>query len=330
MKVLVTGASGFVGSTLCDELSRQGHEIKILVRNSSIMQNLAQAKFIPVKGDLRQPDSLANAVADVDIIFHVAGVVAAASKEAFFDSNVLGTKNIVEAAARFNPSLKRFVYVSSLAAGGPSTPLRANIESDSVHPVSIYGESKMEGEREALAAKEKIPVVVVRPPAVYGPRDKGVFTFFQAVNLGILPFLGLFQSDRKFSFVHVDDLVQGILAAGFVPGIQSGELFYISGDGEFSWEDAMRLIAKGLKKNAIPVRLPLFIMKIIAAICSCIAALTKKALPFTLDKMKEIEAPSWTCANAKAKEKLGFKPYWDLERGMKHTAEWYLENRWLK
>lgn len=330
LRALVTGASGFVGSTLCEELNRRGFEVRALMRKTSSSLNLAQAKVQPVEGDIRNADSLRYAVEGVDVIFHVAGIVAARSREHFFEANGAGTRNLVEAAKKFNPSLSRFVYVSSLAAAGPSTPQRAREEHEDGEPVSDYGASKLAGEKEVLAAKNDLPVVVVRPPAVYGPRDRGMFTFFQMLHKGILPLLGMQNPDpRRYSFVHVQDLVQGIILAGTVPGIASGEIFYIAGDGEYSWEEAMRLIAKGSGKKPFPLRLPITAMKCAGGVCTIYSKMTGKVLPFSLDKVKEIEAPAWSCSNAKAKKLLGYQPYWDAEKGFKQVADWYKTNGWL-
>ncbi len=329
MRALVTGATGFVGSTLCEELNRRGFATKALVRRTSSMNNLLLAKFTPVEGDLRDPESLRAAVQEVDVIFHVAGLVAARSREHFFESNAAGTKNLVEAARKYGKNLQRFVYVSSLAAAGPSTRERVRLEGDESRPVSDYGASKLEGERVVLAAGD-FPVSVVRPPAVYGPRDKGVFTFFQAIQRGILPLLGTERPDpRRYSFVHVDDLVQGIVLAGTQAAQERAEIFYVAGSGEYSWEEAMRLMAKALNKNAIPVRLPIFLMKGAAGFCSAYTRAFGKVLPFSLDKVREIEAAAWTCSNARARKVLGFAPYWELEKGLEQTARWYRENGWL-
>lgn len=328
-KVLVTGASGFVGSTLCEELLRRGYETRALMRRTSSAANLAGASVIPVQGDLRDPASLLEAVKGVDIIFHVAGVVAARSRADFFAANADGTRHLL-AAAKAAGRLERFVYVSSLAAAGPSRPDRPNVESDPCRPVSDYGLSKLAGEQATLEQRAHLPVCVVRPPAVYGPRDRGVLTFFQAIRLGVLPLLGMeAPSPRRYSFLHVDDLVQGIVKAAARTDVRSGEVFYLTGDGEFSWEEAMRLIARGLERQAFPVRLPLFALKGAAACCSAYGRAFGKVLPFSLDKMREIEAPAWTCSSRKAKEALGFEPYWELARGLSHTARWYRENGWL-
>ena len=327
---LVTGASGFVGSTLCEELLRRGIATRALMRKTSSSANLGAAAVLPVPGDLRDPAGLEQAVSGADLIFHVAGVVAARSREDFFAANAEGTRNLLQAVRKSGARPKRFVYVSSLAAAGPSRPDRPNGESDPCRPVSDYGLSKLAGEQAVLEFQADFPVCVVRPPAVYGPRDKGIFTFFQAVRRGVLPLLGLQNPDpRRYSFVHVDDLIQGIVKAGLAEGLRSGEVFYASGDGEYSWEEAMRLIARGLEKNALPVRLPILAMKGAAALCTAYGKAFGKVLPFSLDKVKEIEAPAWTCSNRKAKELIGFEPYWALDRGLAHTAKWYRENGWL-
>lgn len=330
MKVLITGASGFVGSTLCEEFNRRGLDVHCLMRKTSSVANLTKAKYQAVEGDLRSSAALAKAMDGTEVVFHVAGAVAAKNREGFFEANTAGTRNLLQAAASHGKQLKRFVFVSSLAAAGPSQPNRPNVESDECHPVSDYGASKYSAEREVLAMGEDFPVTIIRPPAVYGPRDKGVFTFFQAVQKGILPLLGMQRpGTRRYSFVHVDDLVQGVALAGLAESSRSKDIYYVSGDGEYSWEEAMNFIARGLEREARPVRLPLTLMKGAAAACSAYTLAFGKVLPFSLDKIKEIEAPAWTCSNHKAKNELGFVPYWDLAKGLSQTAKWYKENSWL-
>ncbi|RZA07863.1 MAG: NAD-dependent epimerase/dehydratase family protein [Proteobacteria bacterium] len=329
MKALVTGATGFVGSTLCEELNRRGVEVRVMLRSTSSRANLTNATFTEVEGDLRSPEKLKKAVEGVDVIFHVAGVVTALTRDDFFVSNERGTVNLLDAVEAYNPKLKKFVYVSSLAAAGPSTPERPNLESDACAPISDYGASKLAGEIAVLARKEHLPVTVVRPPAVYGPRDRGVLTFFQFINKGVLPLLGTEQPDpHRYSFVHVEDLVQGIAAAGLGEK-GAGEVYYLTGDGTHSWEEAMGLMAEGMEKKTWKLRLPIPLLRVAAAVCTWISKLTGKPLPFSNDKIKEIEAPAWTCANDKAKRDLGFAPYWGLKAGAAQTAKWYKENGWL-
>lgn len=332
-KVLVTGASGFVGSTLATELARQGHEVRVLVRKTSKLRNLEAIDIKPVVGDLRDPASLREAVRGVDTVFHVAGVISSPNRETFFLHNAEGTENMARAAAEEAKSgaLGRFVYVSSLAAAGPPQRGKVRNENETPTPISNYGASKLAGEAALKEIGSALSSVVVRPPSVYGPRDRGIFTFFDIINKGVIPLLGLERPDpRRYSFVHVDDLVRGIIAAGFASGpFSPGELFYVSGDGEYSWEETMEMIAQGLEKKGLRVRLPIFAMRAAGALCSGITKVSGKLMPLSLDKVNELEAIAWTCSNEKAKQVLGFKPYWGLEKGLRQTARWYREHGWL-
>lgn len=327
MKLLLTGASGFVGSALCDELTRQGHDVFALMRKSSSAANLRLAKFTPVLGDLRDPASLREAVAQAEVILHVAGVVMARSKEEFFLHNVEGTRNLVQAATEYAPKLQRFIFISSLAAAGPSTVQRPRREEDMSLPISFYGQSKLAAEE--VVRNSSLPSVIFRPPAVYGPRDRSVFTFFQLAKAGIRLGLGGAE-ERRYSFIHVDDLVQGILlATSLEKKIPKGEIFYLSGDGEASWDQAMEAIATALGKKGIRLPLPLPVLTGVGGFYSALSRLTGKVFPLSLDKVKELKAVAWTCDNAKAKKILGFTPYWDLTRGLEQTARWYCDHSWL-
>lgn len=327
MKVLLTGASGFVGSALCDELTLQGHEVFALMRGTSSLAHLRQARFTSVLGDLRNQESLQAAVANAEVIIHGAGLVTARSRDEFFEHNAHGTRRLVEAARDHAPGLKRFVYISSLAAAGPSEAGRARREEDVCAPVSFYGESKLAGEEFVVASG--VPSVIIRPPAVYGPRDRGVFEFFKMTNMGIQLAIGG-AALKPYSFVHVGDLVQGILAAAFAEqSFKSGEVFYICGDETATWQAAMKAIAEVLDKKPMQIPAPLALVSAIGAFYSGLTKISGKTFPMNLDKVKELRAPGWTCENNKAKRVLGFKPFWDLPRGLEHTARWYKDQGWL-
>lgn len=175
MRALVTGASGFIGSTLIQELSTLGFEVHALMRKTSSDANLAGLNYRRVQGDLSDEGSLREAVRGVDYVFHLAGLTAAKNREEFFAHNALGTERLAKVVAEERPGLSRFVYVSSLAASGPASSLEAPLtESQAEHPVSAYGESKLAGEHALLRYKDVYPISIIRPPMVYGPRDKGV------------------------------------------------------------------------------------------------------------------------------------------------------------
>ena len=322
MKIFVTGASGFVGSTLCDELSKQGHEVCVLIRKTSL-SNLTNAKFFPIYGDLQEPQSLLSGLKDADVIFHL-------EEESYLHSNSGNTKNLLNTILKNGRKLQRFVYVSSLVAAGPSVPGCPLREENPCRPVSRNGVNKGETEKLVLEVKISFPVVIIRAPLVYGPRDRDFFPFFQMARRGLLPLLESFEtSPRTYSFVHVQDLVQGILAVGFVEKLVSGSVYYISGDGEYSWEETMGIIAKKRKGKNISLRLPASVLYGVAALGTAHGKVYRKTMPLSLDKLKEIQAPAWLCSNEKAKRELGFQPYWDLKKGLAMTAKWYEENNWL-
>ena len=330
-KVLITGGSGFVGSTLCRALADQGCEFRLLLRKTSSREHLQGLEYTSVEGDLRDRDSLEAAVSGVDVVFHVAGVISAPSKSAYFASNGEGTRNLAEAAQQFNPNLRRFVYVSSIAAAGPATESRPCKEEDSPKPISIYGASKLAGEDALRVIGATLPSVIVRPPVVYGPRDRGLFTFFQIVNSGVRPsIVGRGGSPGAYSFVHVDDLVSILVEVGLTDRkIEAGEVFHASGDGEYSLDQTMSMMGEALGKKSMRVPIPILLVKGLGLVLGTVGKITGKSLPFNSDKAKEIEVLYWTCSNQKVKDQLSFAPSWTVERGLKQTARWYQDAAWL-
>ncbi len=333
MQVLVTGGSGFIGSELICQLAQQNvtnYNVRALLRQTSSMKNLQNLNFQPVQGSLQDLKSLKKAVQGVDVVFHLAGVIAARSKKEYFDHNAEGTKNLLQACMESAPQLKRFVYVSSLAASGPANTLTPRIEDALETPVSSYGESKLEGER-ILKRQANFPVTIVRPPIVYGPKDKGVFEFVKIINNHIFPILkGKNETKEKYySVVYVDDLVQGILHAGFSEKQGKLETFFLADDSIYSWSQIMSNIETILRKKTIKVPLPFFVAQSIAAIGSLVTKFSRKLVPLNLDKIKELKPDFWICSNLKAKKVLGFDPQFNLSQGMEKTIAWYKENQWI-
>ncbi len=333
MKVLVTGASGFIGSTLIGQLNRLGIEPFALLRKTSDTSNLQGLKYHRREGDLSHLDSLKEAVQDVDVIYHLAGATMAPDREAFFRHNAQGTALLARAAAEARPGLKRFVFVSSMAAGGPSTSPSPKLESDPDQPVSLYGESKLQGEKDLLRHKDIFPISIIRPPMVYGPRDKGVFIAIQTVSRGVMPILQGATPDRNkhYSAIHSDDLCQAILQAGAVTPDQvaSGEIFYIAADGVFTYREMLKTIARHLDRKAVAFPVPRFAITAGAMFTTVASKVTGKTYALNLDKLGEIHADFWVCSNEKAKTKLGFKPKYDFDTGMSDAIEWYKKEKWI-
>lgn len=333
MQALVTGGSGFIGSEVVSQLINQGIKVRALLRKTSPRENLTGLEYETAIGDLGDLESLKQAVTGVDYVFHLAGSVAAPNREEYFRHNAKGTENLAQACAEANPKLKRFIYVSSLAASGPALSAEPKTEEHAAQPISLYGESKLEGERllEQWASKAGFAITIVRPPAVYGPRDKGIFEFIKVVNSGIIPVFPASRGsgEKYYSVIHVDDLVGGITLAGLAPKQSQKEVFFLSGDGVHTWSDMMNAMAEGLGKKPFRVKLPNFAWTGLAAFYTAMGWAFQKQFPLTLDKLNELKPDYWVCSNERAKEILGFKPKWPLKQGLAHAISWYKQNGWI-
>lgn len=320
MRALVTGATGFIGSHLCEELTKRGYEVTCLVRETSDLKWLEGIDLKFIKGDCTFVESLFDAVTGFDYIFHLAGLTKARTEEDFFCANAKGTENLITAVAKKNPKVKRLVYLSSLAAAGPSkngTPLREDTEP---RPVSSYGRSKLEGEKAVLRYKDSLPVTILRPCAVYGPRDTDLFIFFKMLKKGILPYWG----KCYYSLVYVDDLVQGILLSVENKKAE-GEIYFLS-DSRFYTNDEIAMeISSALGAKATRLRLPKSIMPFLAYVGERV----NKGGIVNRDKMKELSHSHWICDPKKAREELGFISKVGIREGIKWTADWYRIHRWL-
>jgi len=320
MKALVTGATGFIGSHLCEELVKRGYEVTCLVRETSNLKWIEEIDLKFITGDCTSIESLFNAVVGFDYIFHLAGLTKARSEDDFFYINAEGTENLIRAVAKKNPKLKRFVYLSSLAAVGPSmngSPLREDSEP---RPVSSYGRSKLEGEKAVLKYKGLIPVTILRPSAVYGPRDRDLFIFFKMLKRGIFPYWGRCY----YSLLYVEDLVQGIISS-VEKKKGEGEIYFLSDSRFYTNEEIAREISSALNVKVRRLRVPIFIMPVFAFIGERI---DRQGI-INRDKMKELSHSHWICDTKKAREELGFIPKMGMKEGMKWTADWYRIHRWL-
>ena len=241
MKVLVTGATGFVGSHVVDELLKRDIRTAYIARATSNHRWLEGKTVELVEGSLSNLSSLKDAVQDVDIIIHVAGSTAAKNEEAFRQGNEVATQNLIDAVRAYRPELKRFVHISSLTVSGPAKdadhPVR---ESDPCHPLTAYGRTKLLAEKVIHAAMDDIPCTIIRPPAVFGPRDPATLTFFQAVNKGVAPLIGF--DAKQVSLVHVGDLARGIVDAALSENTV-GKTYNIGSDETYTWTQIANVTA---------------------------------------------------------------------------------------
>jgi len=323
MKAFVTGGTGFIGSHLVDQLieSNDYSEVKCLVRSSD--KWLQNRPYTKVSGDLHSIPAIKDALEDVDVIFHLAGVVSAPTKKEFFHANVDATENLLRLAAR--EGVQNVVILSSLAAAGPSngTP---KTETDPMEPVSMYGESKKE--MESIIEKSitpKMSVKILRPPAVYGPREDQIFTLFKIMKYGIAPIVGDGKSP-KLSMVYVSDVVQGIekAASQKTPGITT---YFVSGQIT-CWHEIKQICDTVFGKKSLSLNLKPGLVKKVAGFIETTASLFGSYPVVNREKAREMIL-EWTCSSQKAERELGYTPNVSLEEGISRTLHWYKKNNWL-
>lgn len=328
MKVLVTGATGFIGSLTADLLYEQGHSIRCNVRSSSNLRWLKDKPYELINVDFQNMDSLYNAVKDVDMIYHIAGATFARSEEEFMKSNRDATKNLLEAAYKICPNLKRFLFVSSQTVAGPAKSLEIPVtEEMQKNPLTAYARSKSAAEEEVIKFKNKLPITVVRAPAVYGPRDTAIIDMFKIVKTGLGVLIGL--KPKYISLIHGEDLARGIvLAANSDKSI--GEIYYITSNEFYSWDTLMDIMGKTLGKNhIIKIKIPHFIVMSVASISEFISKFKKYPNIFNKDKGRDFIQNFWICSAEKAKNEIGFIQKISLIDGMQETANWYKNEGWL-
>lgn len=326
MKTLVTGGTGFVGSHLVDHLLEKNYSVRCLIRKSSDTKWLTGKPVEFVYGDLFDAEALREAVSGVDYIYHSAGVTKAKTKEGYYNGNSVGTRNLLDATLRHNPGLKRFVHISSQAAVGPSESSTPITEDRAANPLTTYGKSKWQAEVECRKMFDKLPVTIVRPPVVYGERDKDVFEFFNTYSKGLQPMVGF--NEKLVSMIHAVDLVRGIVMAG-ESDRSKGETYFITSSELYGWKQIGEATRQVMNKKALRVRLPEFLVYVIAAFAEFFSFFSSQPALINFEKAKDMVQDYWTCSHEKAKRDLGFVQQISLENGIRRTVEWYRMQGWL-
>jgi nucleoside-diphosphate-sugar epimerase len=327
MKVLVTGGSGFLGSHVAEQLTREGHAVRALVRKSSNRKFLETLPGIELAyGGVEEADRVAEAVKGVDAIVHVAGIVKARSPEEFRATNVQGTINLIEAAKRHAPGLARFVHVSSLEACGPSKdgkPVHVSQE----NPVTSYGRSKLEAEKSVLAAKADLPVVVLRPTAIYGPRDMEILDVFRSIKRGVLPLTG--DGKTLYTFTYAADCARACVRA-IDAKIPSGRVYFVDDGNVYVWKEALADVERAVGRRAIVrVGMPLGVMHMVAIGVEAYGRLSNRAVMLTREKVAMLAHPAWVSSSEETQRDLGWKPEVTWSEGTARAARWYEENGFL-
>jgi dihydroflavonol-4-reductase len=322
MKALVTGATGFVGRHLVNALLRRGDTVTALIRSPQKAQEIADLGVRLIKGDLDELNAMAQACEGQDVVYHVAGLVAARNEAEFFHVNRHGTLALLKAATAAGS--KRFVLVSSAAAGGPSLPGIPLKGDEPPNPVTIYGRSKLAGEE--VVRGGKIPWTIVRPPAVYGPGDRELLRIFRLARLGIAPVFG--GGRQELSLVYGPDLGEALAAAGHAPNA-AGKIYYACHPEVVTSGAMVREIGRAMGKPVRLLPLPAMLANGILTVTGTAARLTGKATLLTRDKAHEFLAPAWTADPASLTADTEWRAEHDLHSGVKETLGWYRKHHWL-
>jgi len=323
LKALVTGGTGFIGSHLAEALLQRGVQVRCLVRKES---DLKWLKGLPIEittGDCCNQASLSEAVKDVDKIFHLAGITKAVKEKTYFEVNAFGTENLIHACLEHNPRLQKFIYLSSQAAAGPCRNGDKKKESDQCEPISAYGRSKREGEELALAHAHEIPLIVLRPTGVYGPRDKDFFTLFKWVSKRIKP-----SFSGKISLCYVQDVIQAILLAA-ESRANSGEIFFLSDGMDYLMREVGDVFARAMGVTALSVPIPKWLLFGFASLSEYLSLLSRKPSLISRGMAEQMVEKDWTCDITKAKTVLSFQPQFQLSQGARLTYQWYKNQDWL-
>ena len=324
MKVFITGGTGFIGSHLAEFLL-ENHDVEVfaLVRDMNNLKWLNDLNIHPLKGDLLNLPGLPR---DLDYFFHIAGSIKAHKLADYYTVNQQGTASIFQSLQRQGIHPKRVVYLSSLAAAGPSPGCVPVAEDADPNPVSPYGESKLRGEEEALRFKDEFPLVIIRVGGVYGPKDRDFLKYFKMINRGILPSMG--GGSRLLSLCYVSDLCRGITQAAQTD-IKSGEVFNIAEAKSYSWNDIGRTAGKILGKKLLKLNIPLPLVFLTAVGADFLSLFTRKRSIINRHKYTEYCQDGWVADTTKAADLLDFHAEYSLEQGLCETLQWYQEHNWL-
>jgi len=328
MNVLVSGANGFIGSHLVEALLERGYNVICLVRKTSNLKWIRGLDTGIIFCESIVQKSLFDIIKGlkIDFVFHLAGLVRACNINHYYRVNYLGTKNLVRACKEINPPIKKFVYLSTLETCIPSDGGSLISETTRPEPISDYGKSKLKGEEEVLRYKDSMPVVIIRPAGVFGPRDKDFLFFFQFAKRGILPLVE--KGEKFFSLCFVEDLVKCMIDAAESPKT-SGKVYFVSDGNVYSWVDFADTITEimGVKARKINISDRMFLY--IATLMEFISRL--RGVPHTFDRQKAIilSKKYLTCDTKRIKRDISFSPQYTLGTGLKKTVDWYKSQGWL-
>jgi nucleoside-diphosphate-sugar epimerase len=326
-RILITGASGFIGSYLVEKALEKGWEVTAAVRATSDKTYLRDPRIRFLELNFNDNNDLNKKLENAgrfDFVIHNAGTTKSANRKGYFDVNTAYTENFVNQLRGGNLNPEKFLFVSSLAALGPTSKGNWIKPDKTPQPVSGYGDSKLAAEQ-YLATLNDFNWVAIQPTAVYGPRDKEIFMFINLVNKGFEFYIG--TKPQQVSFIYVKDLADKMLLS-----LERGQVGkkYIATDGKiYTTEDLGNAVKQAIGRNTFKLKVPMPIVGAVAYVSEQIGKWQNKATILNREKMSELSAESWVGDPSVTFEDLGFTPQYDLFSGMKETVEWCKMNKWL-
>lgn len=331
MKILITGASGFIGSFIVEEALRRGFDTWAGVRATSSRRYLTDERIHFIDLDFSSEDKLVDALKDKDFdyIVHAAGVTKCLRKDDFMRVNYEGTRNFVHAILKTGMPLKRFIYLSSLSIFGAikeQQPYQEIQESDTPKPNTAYGRSKLEAEQFLDSIGNDFNYIILRPTGVYGPREKDYYVMMKSIKQHVDFSVGFRRQD--ITFVYVKDLVQAVFLA--LDHGMSGRKYFLS-DGEVYQSSTFSdYVHDELGKPWwLRISAPVWVLKLVTMCGEMIGRMTGKMIVLNNDKFNILRQRNWRCDIEPACDELGYHPYYKLREGVKETVAWYKQEGWL-
>ena len=331
MKILITGASGFIGSFIVEEALRRGFETWAAVRKSSSREYLQDERIHFIELNLSSKEQLVEQLRphQFDYVVHAAGVTKCLNKQDFMRINCEGTKNFVNAILELQMPIKRFVYLSSLSIFGAikeQQPYEEIKETDTPQPNTEYGKSKLEAEHYLESVSSRVPYIILRPTGVYGPREKDYFIMAKSIKQHSDFAVGYQRQD--ITFVYVKDVVQAVFLA--LEKGQNGRKYFLSDGQVYQSTTFSDLIHEELGRPWwIRITAPVWVLRIITFVGEYVGQMTGKVTALNNDKYNILKQRNWRCDIQPAINELGYQPTYNLEQGVKETIQWYKDNGWL-
>jgi dihydroflavonol-4-reductase len=323
---LVTGANGFIGSHLVDQLLASGCTVHGLVRESSNLKWLDASKVHLHRVNLARPDFIVPDLEDLDYIFHCAGLTKAKSRAGYFQVNATACSNFYEQCQKRGSRIKGVVHLSSLAATGPSSQGSLIDEITPCKPVTFYGQSKLAGEEIAIQYSQSLPLTVIRPPVVYGPREENFFTFIKLIQKGWGLQIG--RAGKELSLIYVSDLVDAMLTASD-PSKQKGHSYFVTDGRVYVWEQIAKECARILNVQVKTLRVPEAVLVPVALFFEAWSSFSSKPALFDRQRMIDIRQSSWSASPENFFKMFDFEPKYELSRGLDETIKWYQKEKWM-